>query len=151
MLEWTLFWTNDCHLGAFLSRFSGHLELIRSDLHIGVRGKSVFEKTTKKQEETPFPGIFSPIFLAHSIEFFDRCCCCCCWWTIIFCIKCTELPFKFNPHSAKGTWIAEWYHTRLYSLVCYGMPWAVSSSLGDDKLFFRPKHNIYAFFMILFG
>ena len=31
------------------------------------------------------------------------------------------------------------------------MPWAVSLSLGDDKLFFRPKHNIYAFFMTLFG
>ena len=31
------------------------------------------------------------------------------------------------------------------------MPWAMSSSLGDDKLFFRPKHNIYVFFMILFG
>ena len=31
------------------------------------------------------------------------------------------------------------------------MPWAVSLSLGDDKLFFRPKHNIYALFVILFG
>ena len=31
------------------------------------------------------------------------------------------------------------------------MPWAVNSSLSDDKLFFRPKHNIYAFYMILFG
>ena len=31
------------------------------------------------------------------------------------------------------------------------MPWAMSSSLSDDKLFFRPKHNIYVFFMILFG
>ena len=31
------------------------------------------------------------------------------------------------------------------------MPWAVSSSLSDDKLFFGPKHNIYALFMILFG
>ena len=31
------------------------------------------------------------------------------------------------------------------------MHWAVSLSLGDDKLFFRPKHNIYALFMILFG
>ena len=31
------------------------------------------------------------------------------------------------------------------------MPWAMSSSLGDDRLFFRPKHNIYALFMILFG
>ena len=31
------------------------------------------------------------------------------------------------------------------------MPWAVISSLGDDKLLNRPKHNIYAFFMILFG
>ena len=29
------------------------------------------------------------------------------------------------------------------------MPWAVSSSLGDVKLFFGPKHNIYALFMIL--
>ena len=31
------------------------------------------------------------------------------------------------------------------------MPWAGSSSLGDDKLFFGPKHNIVALFMILFG
>ena len=31
------------------------------------------------------------------------------------------------------------------------MPGAMSSSLGFDKLFFGPKHNIYAFFMILFG
>ena len=30
------------------------------------------------------------------------------------------------------------------------MPWAVSSSLGDVKLFFGPKHNIYALFIILF-
>ena len=27
----------------------------------------------------------------------------------------------------------------------------MSLSLGDDKLFFGPKHNIYALFMILFG
>ena len=31
------------------------------------------------------------------------------------------------------------------------MPSAVSLSLSDDKLFFGPKHNIYALFMILFG
>ena len=31
------------------------------------------------------------------------------------------------------------------------MPWAMSLSLGDVKLFFGPKHNIYALFMILFG
>ena len=31
------------------------------------------------------------------------------------------------------------------------MSWAVSGSLGDHKLFFGPKQNIYAFFMILFG
>ena len=31
------------------------------------------------------------------------------------------------------------------------MPWAMSSSLGGDKLFFGPKHNFYAFFIILFG
>ena len=27
----------------------------------------------------------------------------------------------------------------------------LSSSLGENKLFFGPKHNIFAFFMILFG
>ena len=31
------------------------------------------------------------------------------------------------------------------------MPWAVSSNLGGDEFFFGPKHNIYAFFVILFG
>ena len=31
------------------------------------------------------------------------------------------------------------------------MPWAVSLRLVDNKLFFVPKHNIYALFMILFG
>ena len=31
------------------------------------------------------------------------------------------------------------------------MPWAMSLSPGDDKLFFGPKHNIYALFMILFS
>ena len=31
------------------------------------------------------------------------------------------------------------------------LPWALSSSLGNDKLFIGPKHNIYTFFMILFG
>ena len=32
----------------------------------------------------------------------------------------------------------------------YATPWAVNSSLGDVKLFFGPKHNIYALFVILF-
>ena len=50
-----------------------------------------------------------------------------------------------------GAWIAEWYHTWLWSSVHCAMPWAMSLSLGDDKLFFGPKHNIYALFMILFG
>ena len=31
------------------------------------------------------------------------------------------------------------------------MPWAMSLSLIDNKLFFGPKHNIFAIFMILFG
>ena len=31
------------------------------------------------------------------------------------------------------------------------MQFGASTSLSDDKLFCRPKHNIYAFFMILFG
>ena len=48
-----------------------------------------------------------------------------------------------------SAWIAEWYHTQLWILVDCAMPWAVSLSLGDDKLFFVPKHNLYAFFMIL--
>ena len=30
------------------------------------------------------------------------------------------------------------------------MPWAVISSRSDDKLFYGPKHNIYALFMIIF-
>ena len=51
----------------------------------------------------------------------------------------------------RGTWIAEWYHTWLWTLVCCAMLWAVSLSLSEDKLFFGPKHNIYAFLMILFG
>ena len=47
-----------------------------------------------------------------------------------------------------GAWIAEWSsHSTLEHQ--YAMPWAVSSSLGDVKLFFGPKHNIYALFMIL--
>ena len=31
------------------------------------------------------------------------------------------------------------------------MPWAVSWNLDDDKLFNGSRHNIYAFFIILFG
>ena len=31
------------------------------------------------------------------------------------------------------------------------MSWAVSLSLGDYKLFFGPKHNIFALLMIIFG
>ena len=48
-----------------------------------------------------------------------------------------------------GAWIAEWSSHSTFEH-WYAMPWAGSSSLGDDKLFFGPKHNIYAFFMILF-
>ena len=50
-----------------------------------------------------------------------------------------------------GVWIAEWYQTWLWSLVCCAMSWNMSSSLSDNKLFFGPKRNIYAFFLILFG
>ena len=39
----------------------------------------------------------------------------------------------------RGAWIADHW----FAATCPG--------LGDDKLFFEPKHNIYAFFMILFG
>ena len=44
-----------------------------------------------------------------------------------------------------GAWIAEWYHTWLWKLGSCTMAWAVNSSLGDNKLFIRPKHNIYTF------
>ena len=37
-----------------------------------------------------------------------------------------------------GTWIAWWYHTQLWTLVCCTMPWAMSSSLDVDKLIFDP-------------
>ena len=57
----------------------------------------------------------------------------------------------FNHLQCWGVWIAEWYHTWLWSLVHCAMHWAVSLSLSDNKLFFGPKHNIYALFMILFG
>ena len=50
-----------------------------------------------------------------------------------------------------GAWIAEWYHTWLWSSVSCAMPWAVSLRLGDDKLLFRPNHSIYTLFMIPFG
>ena len=43
------------------------------------------------------------------------------------------------------------YHPWLWALVGYAAPWAVCLQLGDDKLFIRPKHNIYTFFMIVFG
>ena len=37
----------------------------------------------------------------------------------------------------------------IIGMLCHAL--AVSSSRCDDKLFFGPKHNIYTFFMILFG
>ena len=46
-------------------------------------------------------------------------------------------------------WIAEWSSHSTFEHQ-YTTPWAVSLSLGDVKLFFGPKHNIYALFMILF-
>ena len=49
-------------------------------------------------------------------------------------------PFKANPPiNFGGVWIAEKYHTRLRSSVCCTMPWALSSSLGDDRLFLDPS------------
>ena len=58
---------------------------------------------------------------------------------------------QFKDKSTWGAWIAEWYYTWfLVSLRC-AMPWALSSSLGNNKLFFGPKHNINSLFMILLG
>ena len=52
----------------------------------------------------------------------------------------------------RGTWKAEWYHTQLRTFVYCTLAWSVSSRLGDDKLFIRPKQDIYAaFFVILLG
>ena len=64
-----------------------------------------------------------------------------------------DCPILIKPsgHTDWGAWVAEQYHTWLWTLVHCAMPWAMSLSLGDNKLFFGPKHNIYAFFMILFG
>ena len=42
-------------------------------------------------------------------------------------------------------WIAEWDHTWLWTLVCCTIPWALRLRLSDNKLFIRPKHNIYTF------
>ena len=49
-----------------------------------------------------------------------------------------------------GAWIAKWSSHSTFEHWC-AMPWAMSSSLGDNKLFFGHKHNIYALFMMLFG
>ena len=57
--------------------------------------------------------------------------------------------FLFISELEWGVWIAEWYHTWLWSLVHCAMPWAESSSLDDDKLFFGPKHNIYDWFYLV--
>ena len=78
-------------------------------------------------------------------------------WTYHFgCISFIGKHFKLNSYNCNcyiinvtsdwGSWIAEWYHTRLWSSVHCTMPWAVSSSLGNDKLFFGPNHNIYTLF-----
>ena len=69
------------------------------------------------------------------------------WYTIIFSFgKSTFSPKLFI--TLNTVWMAE--NPTPY---CKHktMPWAMSSSLGDNKLFFGPKHNIYALFMILFG
>ena len=55
----------------------------------------------------------------------------------------------YGTKMAKGAWIAEWSSHSTFEHR-YATPWAVSSSLGDGKLFFGPKHNIYALFIILF-
>ena len=50
----------------------------------------------------------------------------------------------------KGAWIVKWSSHSTFEH-WYATPWAVRLSLGDDNLFFGPKNNIYALFMILFG
>ena len=48
-----------------------------------------------------------------------------------------------------AAWIAEWSSHSSFEHQ-YTTPWVMSSSLGDVKLLFGPKHNIYALFIILF-
>ena len=62
-----------------------------------------------------------------------------------------RINVEWSIRKCWGAWIVEWYHTWLWTSVCCIMPWAMSSSLGDDKLFFRTKHTIYVFFMIVVG
>ena len=51
--------------------------------------------------------------------------------------------WPFCEHFVLGcTWIAKW----LWTLVCCTMPWAMSLSLGGNKLFIVPKPNINALF-----
>ena len=55
---------------------------------------------------------------------------------------------KLLQEHSIGACIAEWSsHSTLEHR--YDTPWAMSLSLGDIKLFFGPKHNIYALVMIL--
>ena len=58
---------------------------------------------------------------------------------------------SFYLRSDVGARVAEWYHTWLWTSECCAPPWAVSLHLSDIKHLIRPKHNIYAFFIILFG
>ena len=44
-----------------------------------------------------------------------------------------------NPLHFWGAWIAEWYHTWLWSSVYCAIPWAVSLSLGENILFLDPS------------
>ena len=39
----------------------------------------------------------------------------------------------------QGAWIAEWYHNRLWTLICFATTWAVSLSLGSNKHFIGPR------------
>ena len=49
---------------------------------------------------------------------------------------------QFKDKSTWGAWIAEWYYTWfLLSLRC-AMPWALSSSLGNNKLFWTQAQHL---------
>ena len=49
----------------------------------------------------------------------------------------------------RGAWIAEWYHTQLWTLVHWAMPCAISSNLGDNKLFFGPMLSTWFYLVHL--
>ena len=66
-------------------------------------------------------------------------------------LKCLALIKLLNSVRVLDARIAEWYHNRLWPSVHGDMPWAMSSSLSDGKLFLDPSttSKLYSWFYLV--